>query len=41
MKKWTPEEYRAGWEAREARIRELRAHMERIAAELAAAKKSA
>jgi hypothetical protein len=40
-KKWTPEERRAWWEAREARIRELRGHAERIRAELAAKKKPA
>jgi len=39
-KKWTPEEgWRAWREAREARIRELRAHEQRIRAELAAQKK--
>lgn len=39
-KRWTRDEWRA-WRARsEARIRELRAHEERIRAELAAKKKS-
>jgi hypothetical protein len=32
----TPEEFRAWWEAREARIQELRRHESRIRAELAA-----
>jgi uncharacterized small protein (DUF1192 family) len=36
MKKWTPEEFRAYKAAREARIKELREHVERIKAELAA-----
>jgi hypothetical protein len=40
-KKWTPEELRAWREAREASIRELRGHAERIKAELAAKKKPA
>jgi hypothetical protein len=40
-KKWTTEEWRAWREAREARIRELRGHEERIRAELAAKKKPA
>jgi hypothetical protein len=40
-KKRTPEELRAWREAREARIRELRGHGERIRAELAAKKKPA
>jgi hypothetical protein len=40
-KKWTPEELRAWREAREASIRELRSHEERIKAELAAKKKPA
>ena len=35
-RKMTREEFRAWWEAREARIRELRSHEERIRAELAA-----
>jgi hypothetical protein len=38
-KKWTPEEWRAWREAREARLRELRSHLARIEAELAAKKK--
>ena len=37
-KKPTREEYRAWWEAREARIRELHEHIARIEAELAAKK---
>ena len=37
----TPEEIRAWREAREARQRELEAHIERITAELAAKQKSA
>jgi uncharacterized small protein (DUF1192 family) len=36
MKKWTPEEFRAYKAAREARIKQLRDHVERIKAELAA-----
>lgn len=36
MKKWTPEEFRAYRAAREARIKQLRAHVERIRAELEA-----
>jgi hypothetical protein len=40
-KKWTPEERREWWAAREARIQELRGHAERIKAELEAKKKSA
>ncbi len=36
MKKWTPEEFRAWKAAREARIKELRDHVERIKAELEA-----
>ena len=41
-KKWTPEEgWRAWRDAREARIRELRSHVERIRAELAAKQKPA
>ncbi len=40
-KKRTPEELRAWWQARGARIRELRPHEERIRAELAAKKKPA
>ncbi|MFN2469253.1 MAG: hypothetical protein ABR521_14120 [Gaiellaceae bacterium] len=39
-KKWTPEEYRAWREAREARMRELQGHIERIKAELAAKQKA-
>lgn len=35
-KKWTPEEFRAYRAAREARIKNLRDHVERIKAELAA-----
>jgi hypothetical protein len=38
-KKWTPEEWRAWREAGEARLRELHAHIERIKAELDAAKR--
>jgi hypothetical protein len=38
-KKWTPEEWRAWRERSEARQRELHAHIERIKAELASAKK--
>jgi hypothetical protein len=38
-KKWTPEEWRAWREAREAGLRELHEHIERIKAELAAAKR--
>jgi hypothetical protein len=41
-KKWAPEEgWRAWREAREARLRELRSHIARIEAELAAKKKPA
>jgi hypothetical protein len=40
-RKWTPEEWRAYRAAREARIRELRAHVQRIEAELEAKRKSA
>lgn len=36
MKKWTPEEFRAYKAAREARIENLREHVERIKAELEA-----
>lgn len=36
MKRWTPEEFRAYKAAREARIKVLREHVERIKAELAA-----
>ena len=36
MKKWTPEEFRAWRIAREARIKQLRDHVERIRAELEA-----
>jgi len=39
-RKWTPEEFRAWREARDARIRELRSHVERIKAELAAKPKA-
>jgi hypothetical protein len=35
-KKWTPKEFRAYREAREARIQHLRDHAERIRLELAA-----
>ncbi|MBA2294048.1 MAG: hypothetical protein H0W16_02835 [Actinobacteria bacterium] len=35
-KRMTPEEWRAWWEAREARIKELRRHEERIRIEIAA-----
>jgi hypothetical protein len=38
-KKWTREEWRAWRAAREARLRELRGHIARIEAELAAKKK--
>jgi hypothetical protein len=38
-KKWTPEEWREWRKRGEARQRELHAHMERIKAELASAKK--
>jgi hypothetical protein len=37
-KKWTPEQWRAWREARDARLRELHAHIERIKAELASGK---
>ena len=37
-RKWTPEEWRAWRQAREARQRELQAHIERIKAELAQSK---
>jgi hypothetical protein len=40
-KKWTPEERRAWLAAREARLRDLRSHIARIEAELAAKKKPA
>jgi hypothetical protein len=40
-KKWTPEEWRAWRAAREARLRELHDHIERIRAELEAKKKPA
>ena len=36
MKKWTPEEFRAWKSAREARIKSLREHADRIKAELEA-----
>lgn len=35
-KKWTPEEWRAWRKARDARLRELHGHIERIKHELAA-----
>ena len=41
QRKWTPEEWREWRAAREATLRELRAHVERIKAELEAKKKSA
>ncbi len=40
-KKWTPEEWRAWRAAREARLRELHGHIERIKAELAGRDKPA
>jgi hypothetical protein len=40
-KKVTREEFQAWWDAREARIQALQAHMKRIEAELAAHKKNA
>ena len=40
-KKWTPEEWRAWREARDARLRELHEHIARIKNELAAKQKSA
>jgi len=40
-KKWTPEEWRAWRAARDARLAELHAHIERIKAELEAKKKPA
>jgi hypothetical protein len=40
-KKWTPEQYRAWRKARQARLRELQAHIERIEAELASRQKPA
>ena len=40
-KRWTPEERRAWKEAREARLRELHGHIERIKAELATKRKPA
>ena len=40
-KKWTPEEWRAWRKAREARLAELHAHIERIKAELEAKRKPA
>jgi hypothetical protein len=39
MEKWTPEEFRAWKAAREARIKELREHAERIRLELEAKKR--
>ena len=39
-RKLTPEEFRAWWNAREERIRELRAHEARIRAELEAKEKT-
>ncbi|HEU5490294.1 MAG TPA: hypothetical protein VFU84_05820 [Gaiellaceae bacterium] len=38
--RWTPDEFRAYKAAREARIQELRDHVERIKAELAAKRKT-
>jgi hypothetical protein len=38
-KRWTPEEKRAWQAARDARLRELHGHIERIKAELAATKR--
>ena len=38
-KKWTPEERQAWRAARDARLRELHGHIERIKAELAAVKR--
>ena len=38
-KKWTPEEWRAWRAAGDARLRELHGHIDRIKAELAAAKR--
>jgi hypothetical protein len=40
-KKWTPDEWRAWREARDARLRSLRSHIARIEAELAAKRKPA
>ena len=40
-KKWTPEERRAQRAARESRLADLHAHIERIKAELEAKKKPA
>jgi trans-aconitate methyltransferase len=40
-KRWTPEQYRAWRNARNARLRELQAHIDRISAELAARQKPA
>jgi hypothetical protein len=40
-RKWTPEERRRWRERHEARLRELRSHIARIEAELAAKKKPA
>jgi hypothetical protein len=39
-KKWTPDEFRAYKAAREARIQELREHVQRIKAELEATRKT-
>jgi hypothetical protein len=39
-RKWTPDEFRAYKAAREARIRELREHVQRIKAELEARRKA-
>ena len=38
-KKWTPDEWRAWRAARDARLRKLHSHIERIKAELAARKR--
>jgi hypothetical protein len=40
-KRWTPEQHRAWWKARDARLRELQAHIDRIRAELSARQKPA
>ena len=40
-KRWTPEQYRAWRKARDARLAELQAHIDRIGAELAARQKPA
>ncbi len=39
-KKWTPDEFRAYKAAREARIQELREHVQRIKAELEARRRA-